>query len=157
MITSDLNSKNKDLEDEKKSLITVIKILQHDQEQEHNPWNVPNKRKTTRYKLDRSNNGETIITNNRFDSLLNANDMTLTCELNVIQCRKQIVQDCGRQVTVGEGSPFVKQTQEGTSEEPHYNDRELIDEHNNYVCEGETKDEDQIDGIPIQSLWKKER
>ena len=134
----------------------VIKTLQHDEEQENkqNRWNFSNKRKITRDKLDRSNNGEAIIINNRFDSLLNANDMTLTSELNVIQCRKQIVQDYGTQVTVGESSAFVKQTQEGTSEEPHYNDRELIDEHNNYVCEGETKDEDQIDGIPIQSLRK---
>ena len=57
-------------------------------------------------------------------------------------------------MTAGESSPFVKQTQEGTSEEPHYDDHELIDEHNNYVCEGETKDKGQIDGIPIQSLRK---
>ena len=46
-IMSDLNLKVKDLENEKNSLVTVIKIIQNDQEQQQASWNVVNNRKKT--------------------------------------------------------------------------------------------------------------
>ena len=46
-IVSDLNSKVKDLENEKNSLIAVVKILQNDQEQHEASWNVVNNHKKT--------------------------------------------------------------------------------------------------------------
>lgn len=46
-IVSDFNSKVRVLKDEKKSLSTVINILQKDNEQQNNQsWNVINSRKT---------------------------------------------------------------------------------------------------------------
>ncbi|CAB4003222.1 Hypothetical predicted protein [Paramuricea clavata] len=44
---SDLNLKVKNLENEKNSLVTVIKIIQNDQEQQQASWNVVNNRKNT--------------------------------------------------------------------------------------------------------------
>ena len=46
-IVSDLNSKVNDLENEKNSLIAVVKILQNDQEQHEASWNVVNNHKKT--------------------------------------------------------------------------------------------------------------
>ena len=44
-VMSDLNLKVKDLQNEKNSLVTVIKIIQNDQEQQQASWNVVNNRK----------------------------------------------------------------------------------------------------------------
>ncbi|CAB4024720.1 Furin [Paramuricea clavata] len=46
-VMSDLNLKVKDLENEKNSLVTVIKIIQNDQEQQQASWTVANNRKKT--------------------------------------------------------------------------------------------------------------
>ena len=46
-VMSDLNLKVKDLENEKNSLVTVIKMIQNDQEQQQASWNVVNNRKKT--------------------------------------------------------------------------------------------------------------
>ena len=79
LIVSDLNSKITALEDEKKSLITVIKILQEDNEQKNKQnWNVVNNRKNNPEQIKmqhatcntQNNSKVTVCTKNRFDVLI---------------------------------------------------------------------------------------
>ena len=104
-IVSDLNSKVKDLENEKNSLIAVVKILQNDQEQHEASWNVVNNHKKT-------TGGPNSLPHNPSD---NKNDKE-----NYLQLRNQfIVLSDGESYSDNSAAMSAQQeVNQGTNEKP---------------------------------------